>query len=443
MIQLDRVSKAPVLQNGGDMLSFNPASHRCCQHDVAFGWPYFAECLWMGTPGNGLAACLYAANSVRARVGKGIEIRIVETTDYPFSEEILFRIDTPKPIAFPLHLRVPGWCRNAQVEVNGRDTAVSAKPGSWIVLERVWSDRDTARLKLPMEIGLCVWEKNQNSVSIRRGPLAYSLKIGERWERYGGTDRWPAYEVYPTTPWNYGLVLDGEDPASSFEIVRREGPPAAQPFSLEGAPIILRTTGKRIPQWQQEPNGAIGSLQESPVRSDERAEPITLIPMGCARLRVSAFPQIGKGPEAHAWQAQAVFPSASSSWIEHTPTALNDGILPKNSQDRDLPLFTWWRSPETPSGWVQYDFAEPRELSWCEVYWALDPAGTCRLPSAWKVLWKEGDRWLPVPGPLDYEILPDTFNRVTFDPVRTRAIRLETQFEGKHSAGILEWRVGK
>jgi len=49
MVQLDRRSKAPLFDNAGDMLSYSPWQYRCCQHNVAFGWPYFVESLWMAT----------------------------------------------------------------------------------------------------------------------------------------------------------------------------------------------------------------------------------------------------------------------------------------------------------------------------------------------------------------------------------------------------------
>ena len=92
-----------------------------------------------------------------------------------------------------------------------------------MVLEREWKDGDTVSLRLPMEVRVQKWEKNQNAVSVYYGVLTFSLKIGERWQRCGGTDAWPELEVFPTTPWNYGLVLDEKNPAKSFEVVKRAG----------------------------------------------------------------------------------------------------------------------------------------------------------------------------------------------------------------------------
>lgn len=292
MIQLDGESKSPMIQNGGDMLSFNPHSYRCCQHNAAFGWPYYAEHLWMATQDNGLAAVLYAASSVKAKVGDGTTVQFTETTDYPFDEKITFKLSTPKSVKFPFLMRIPGWCSEPKVSINGKPVTIPADASGWIVINRTWEDGDTVYLELPMSIEVKVWEKNKNSVSVYRGPLAYSLKIGERWEKYGGTDNWPAFEVFPTTPWNYGLIIDQADPAASFDVIKWRKKLADQPFTPENAPVTIIAKGKRIPEWKQEDNGLVGEIIQSPVKSDELVEEITLIPMGCARLRISAFPRI-------------------------------------------------------------------------------------------------------------------------------------------------------
>jgi hypothetical protein len=155
-----------------------------------------------------------------------------------------------------------------------------------------------------MQVSVQKWEKNHDAVSVNYGPLTFSLKIGERWVRCGGTDSWPELEVFPTTPWNYGLVIDEKKPAKSFKVVKRGGGPLpAQPFTPQTAPIELRAEAKRIPAWKQDSQGLVGKLQPSPVKSDQPVEKITLIPMGAARLRISSFPIIGQGKEAQEWKA--------------------------------------------------------------------------------------------------------------------------------------------
>ncbi len=444
MVQLDRQNKAPLLQNGGDMLSYNPRDFRCCQHNVAFGWPYFAEHLWMATQGNGLAAVFYAPCAVTAKVGSGETVRITTTTDYPFEEVVNFTLSTSKPVRFPLMLRIPGWCEQPKVALNGRAAGVPQPARGWMVIDRLWHDGDRVQLTLPMTIRVKVWERNRQAVSVSRGPLTYSLRIGERWQRYGGTDEFPAFEVFPTTPWNYGLIVDLQNPSASFEVVKRQGALPAQPFALDNAPIALRAKGKRIPQWKLEPNGLIGEIQQSPVRSAEPVEDITLIPMGCARLRVSSFPQIGEGADAREWRESAALPTASHCNEGDTVAALNDDMIPKHSDDHSLPRFTWWDHRGTTE-WVQYQFSTPQKVAWCEVYWFDDEpsGGQCRVPASWRVLWWDGKRWQPVRDASEYGVRKDQFNRVKFAPVETTMLRVEAQLKAGFSGGILEWRVGE
>jgi hypothetical protein len=124
-----------------------------------------------------------------------------------------------------------------------------------------------------------------NSVAIKRGPLVYSLRIGERWEKIAGEEPHADYAVYPTTPWNYGLLIDPENP--QVEITRK--PLRDFIYDSAKAPIEMRVKGKRVPQWELEHNSA-GELPQSPVRSSEPLEDLTLIPYGCAKLRITEFP---------------------------------------------------------------------------------------------------------------------------------------------------------
>jgi len=279
-------------QNGGTLVSYDPWSYRCCQHNVAFGWPYFAEHLWMGTSDDGLAAALYAPSVVTARVGDGAEIRISEDTAYPFGDVIDFTIGTAKAVEFPFYLRIPSWSDGGSVSLNGEALKADPRPGEYLVIRRKWRDRDRLRLEFRPRINVRTWPTLGNSVSVRRGPLWYSLKIGERWRRYGGTDEWPALELLPTTAWNYGLAVDPLDPTATIRIESRKEP-IDQPFEPEAAPVVLRARARKIPSWMAE-GRMVGKVPPGPVATNAEVEEITLIPMGCARLRISSFPLVKK-----------------------------------------------------------------------------------------------------------------------------------------------------
>lgn len=444
-VQLDHGNKAPDIQNSGEMFSYDPYGYRCCQHNAAFGWPYFTEHLWMATRDNGLAAVMYAPSQVLAKVANGTEIKLTESTDYPFDEAIRISVETPKAVQFPLVLRVPGWCDNPALSVNGQPLSMPRNSGGWLILTRAWHTNDSVVLKLPAKIGVQVWKENRNTVSVNRGPLTYSLKIGERWVRYGGTDEFPAQEVYPSTPWNYGLVVNVKHPEQSFQVVRTGGK-AEQPFAADDVPIQLRAKGRRIPQWKLEPNGMVGEVQPGPVASSQPVEDITLIPMGAARLRISSFPQIGDGPNAQVWDGPAPIVLASSSSHYEPPSAAFDGLVPSNSADRTIPRFVW---PQAGGGrgadagmWIEYRYPEPRAISSAEVYWAVDRDGRgCDLPSSWWIEWWDGTAWRRADAAAAYPTAADQFNRVDFRPLQTTAIRLYVTAQPRQPVGILEWRV--
>lgn len=439
MVQLDRNSKAPGLANGGTMISYEPGeAYRCCQHNHAMGWPYYAEHLWMATPDAGLAAVLYAPSEVTAKVGDGVEVRIAQETGYPFEDAVTLSIETSKPTGFPLYVRVPAWCKAATaVTPDGR---VEGEAGKYIRIERVWKTGDQVRLRLPMGIELKRWTANKDSVSVRRGPLWYSLKIEEEYRKYGGTEAWPSLEVYPKSAWNFGLVLNDRDPAASFRVERvvSEKP---QVFEAGNEPVRLVGKGQRIPNWQQDRTGLVGTLNQSPVKSDEPVETLVLIPMGCARLRISAFPVIGDGPDAKEWPEPPPV-RHEASYENDDINAISDGKEPRNSADHSIPRYTWWDHKGTTE-WVTYKLGQSRRVSSCAVYWFDDTGiGQCRTPESWKVWYRDGEAWREAKLIGKAGTDTDQFNAVVFEPVMTGELKIEVKLREGFSGGILEWKVG-
>src|ERR1035437_8286348 len=316
MVVSDSKNHAPDYQNRGPFLMMNPFSSRCCQHNHSMGWPYFTKHLWLATPDNGLCAAVFSASEVSVQVGDGQKVRIEEETHYPFEEKIHFTLHADKAVTFPLYLRIPGWCKSATVSVNGKKISITPEAGKYVRIERAWKNKDSIVLDLPMEVSVQRWMANHDSASVNYGPLTFSLKIGERfqredstktaigdsgWQKTADPSQWPSFEIYSTTPWNYGLVLDGAHPEKSFAVKKLAWPKDNFPFTPESAPIELRVKAKQIPQWTLDRYGLCAVLQASPVWSEQPVEKVTLIPMGAARLRISAFPTIGTDASAQHW----------------------------------------------------------------------------------------------------------------------------------------------
>ncbi|MBC8152675.1 MAG: glycoside hydrolase family 127 protein [Bacteroidetes bacterium] len=319
MVVSDAKNHSPGLQNEGPFLMMNPFSSRCCQHNHSNGWVYYAENLWMATPDNGLAAVLYNTSTVTANVGaaagNGVPgdasqtVTLAQETGYPFEEQVRLIVTTARPVRFPLYLRIPAWCQTPTVRINGKTVPTGAKAGQYVVLTDTWKSGDRITLDLPMRLAVRTWDQNKNSVSVNYGPLTYSLKIGEdyrqedsqrtaigdsKWQPTADPTRWPSFEIYPQSAWNYGLVLNQARPEESFTVVRKPGPMSAFPFTADASPISLRAKARRIPSWVVDQYGLCSVLPQSPVDTAEPLETVTLVPMGAARLRISAFPTVTK-----------------------------------------------------------------------------------------------------------------------------------------------------
>ncbi|OYX86138.1 MAG: hypothetical protein B7Y83_02475 [Flavobacteriales bacterium 32-34-25] len=266
----------------------------CCRFNLHMGWPKYVQYSWMATSDNGLVATAYAPTVVKAKVANGEDIIITEETNYPFEEQIRFTVATKSEVIFPFKLRIPAWCPKPVVKVNGV-IQKGVFSGSYYSILRKWKKGDLVVLDLPMEIKVSNWVNN--SVGIERGPLVYSLKMDENWKQinkhtFDGKD-FSEYEVFPANAWNYGLIIDVENPNKSFEVVKSAMP--ENPFELVKTPIHLKIKAKKIQFWGLDANGIHASEPPlSPLLSNEPEEEITLVPFGAERIRLTYFPVIGK-----------------------------------------------------------------------------------------------------------------------------------------------------
>lgn len=340
-------------QHGNDctanIYGFAP-NYECCLNNMHAGWPKFVQNMWLATHDQGLVAAAYGPSQVTAQVGDGAKVTIKEQTDYPFDGDITLAVIPERPVRFPLHLRIPAWASGARVEIGSERLEPAA--GSVCRIEREWNPGDIVKLHFPMR--LRTETRYNNSVSILRGPVYYSLRVGMEpkrlptWlesARKGIELGFPAYdwEIEAATPWNYGLLIDRKNPERDVQVVRN--PVGALPFaqkgeqvylrrgerkyepviSAEDAPVVLKVKGRRLPQWGMGEIQVAGAPRNSPsiwgkenlplldllpdwkntaadaasppvspVESAEPLEDLELIPFGSARLRVTEIPTLSR-----------------------------------------------------------------------------------------------------------------------------------------------------
>ena len=136
----------------------------------------------------------------------------------------------------------------------------------------------------------------------------------------------------------------------------------------------------------------------------------------------------------------AVVATPSSSFIsgDTAVTALNDNYSPRSSRDNRRGSYGNW--PRTGTQWVQYEWTKPISTKQMDVYWWADGQGV-GLPAACRVLYWDGNNFVPVANANGFGVTGNKFNTTTFDEITTTKLRLEMDSNGQLSTGILGWKV--
>ncbi len=268
--------------NGDEANLFGLEPHfGCCTANMHQGWPKLTSHLWMATHSGGLAAVSYAPCVISTLVGSGVSFQLEVGGEYPFRENIDIRLSSSQSEKFAIDFRVPGWCELPALTINGQPVELHPKNG-FAKVEREWKDGDHVHLSLPMQVKTT--NRNLYALSVERGPLVYALPIGENWQLLNKRSKFHDWEVYPTTPWKYGIRSD-----ASYQF--DEAPIPVQPFDAQQAPVRLRTNGQLVRNWRMEGNNA----DAPPLNPDVQNQPIIelkLVPYGSAKLRIAEFPFI-------------------------------------------------------------------------------------------------------------------------------------------------------
>ncbi|WP_027342298.1 beta-L-arabinofuranosidase domain-containing protein [Hamadaea tsunoensis] len=431
-VQLDnRAKTAGQYQNGFAMQAYllGVDQYRCCPHNYGQGWSFFTDNLWQATADRGLAVTMYAPSTVSAQAGAAAaNVTITTDTTYPFTGTVTLRVTTSGPISFPLYARIPGWCANPSITVNGSAVATGAG-ARYTAINRTWNNGDTVVLTFPMTPKTTTWTANSGAVSVSNGPLTYSLAVDQNFLRSNDPNSaWPEYSVYATSAWNYGLV-----PGGALSVVNTGA--TGNPFTPAGTPIALTAQARAIPNWQADPENVVTTLQPSPAATSEPQQSVRLIPMGAASLRITAFPTVGG---SRTWQLPST-PSASYCFGGDTVTGINSGYDPSSSYDQSHRRLTWWDHLGTAE-WAQLSYALPVTVSTAGVYWYDDTGhGSCRVPASWHLEYlTSSGSWAAVGGASAYNRSVNAYNNVSFTAVTTTALRVVVQLQAGVSGGILQ-----
>jgi DUF1680 family protein len=377
--------------------------------------------------GDALYVNLFAQGTADVALAGG-RVRMAQETTYPWDGTVKLTVTPDRDRRFPLLVRIPGWARNepvpsdlyafadkagsATLTVNGREAAMTLDKG-YVTIDRTWTTGDMVVLTLPMPVRRVVSNNqviaNRDRVALQRGPIVYAAE-------------WPDN---PNGKVRNIVLPDGNALASEF-----------RGDLLNGVQVIRgRAVGLALDDK--------GSVQRS-------EQPFTAIPYATWANR-------GRGQMA-VWLARTdaaarptPFPTvATTSAIAASPLPNGRGKNPRNMIDGDEPAnsadpsayFDWWPVQGSKSEWIEMTFAKPATVSDSQVYWFDDTGrGGVRVPASWRLFYRNGDRWTPVQTTAAFGVDRNAWNRVTFTPVTTTALRIELVMQEKFSAGVQEWKV--
>jgi hypothetical protein len=138
---------------------------------------------------------LYAGNEALLNVGDH-EIRLTQTTRYPWKGEVEFTLDLEQAAEFSLALRIPVWATGSPVHldiyqyleikdlrpklsVNGEPVDLEMED-SYAIIDRHWQGGDTVTLELPMDVRRVLTHHkvaaHRGPVALERGPVVYCLE---------------------------------------------------------------------------------------------------------------------------------------------------------------------------------------------------------------------------------------------------------------------------
>jgi DUF1680 family protein len=419
----------------------------CCPPNVARvlasvpGYVYAAD-------GDKVYVNLFAQGSATITAGK-TKLEVTQTTEYPWQGDVRIEIKPEKPATLALCVRIPGWAlgrpipsdlygytdgpgagapaagqatepgavekatvpfvkdiETPTVKVNGELVDLLLQKG-YVLVSRTWKAGDVVEVSLPMPVRRVVAndkvEADRGRVAVERGPLVYCAEAPDNDGRVSNL-----------------ILTDGAVLAAEMK-----------PELLNGVVVI---------------KGEAEALSEKGGKAVVEKKAMTLIPY-------YAWANRGRG-EMEVWIARepgkariAAQPGlAAKAEVTASPGArglkgVNDQYDPEGSDD-GTGYAHWWPK-KGGEEWVEYAFQEPVRVSEAAVYWFDDTGGgSCRVPASWKLLYKAGDKWLPVAAATGaYGVAKDAWNTVKFPAVRTTALRLEIQEQKDWSVGVHEWKI--
>jgi len=367
---------------------------------------------------------LFIANhSVLKINGKSVELK--QSTNYPWTGNVNLEVSPKSKQNFTLKIRIPGWVTGSvvpgnlysytdkktlayTVKVNGKEVTSSIEKG-YFSIQRAWKKGDNVEVHFDMEARTvkanAAVEADRGKIAVERGPIVYCAE-------------------WPDNDFNIFSIIMNKKPEFKIEtkpdllygINTIQTDAQSMSYDTQGKLIIKEVKLNMIPYYAWAHRGS-GNMA-------------VWLPVDLSATRPTMSPTIASESKVNA------------SHNVKSISAINDGLLPKDENDRTLPYYHWWPKEGTTE-WISYDFSNEKTVSRSTVYWFDDsPWGGCRVPQSWIIYYKDhAGEWKPVENSSPYGVEKGIGNEVVFKSVITKALKIEVKLPEKNASGIYEWEV--
>jgi DUF1680 family protein len=370
---------------------------------------------------------LFAQGTADVKLSGGA-VKVAQETRYPWDGAVKLTLTPERDRRFVVRIRIPGWARNepvpsdlytfldkaanATLTVNGQAAPMTLDKG-YVTIDRTWTRGDTVMLTLPMPVRRVLSSNqviaNRDRVALQRGPIVYAAE-------------WPDN---PNGKVRNIVLADANALSSEFRADLLNGVQV-----IRGRAVGLAFDEKGSVERSEQPFMAIPYATWA---NRGRGQMAVWLARSDAAARPTPYPTV-----------------ATTSTIAASPLPNGRGKNPRNMIDGDEPAssadssayFDWWPVQGSKTEWIEMTFAKPATVTESQVYWFDDTGrGGVRVPASWRLLYKNGDQWTPVPTSSAFGVERNAWNTIRFAPVTTTALRIELVMQEKFSAGVQEWKV--
>jgi len=254
---------------------------------------------------------LYIASYGPADIDFGV-LRLITDTQYPFRDIINFKVYADSDVDTAINFRIPTWCENAEVSVNGERINADIKPGDYFQVKRTWKNGDNIEIHFPMKASILRVDDSDGAskypLAIEYGPLLFSLQIPEVWQTVKGIPRTPLpegwswwdvrpelindpngdiYEQHGLRKYNisWNVAIDEKIDPGSIQVEFVDSG-----YVWENPQIKLKVPGYKAlfsyPPYLRKTM----DVYQAPIEVQDKVL-LELVPYGCTNLRISYFPR--------------------------------------------------------------------------------------------------------------------------------------------------------